>query len=179
MFLRGISHGGPRQRIHCFLASGVRLRGVICRRERERWLPRGCQRLRKACEGIGGREGPRVVRWSRGGADTVLPLKVIPEVVPAGVALAASGTTEGLLAGVQRDVPLQVAREGEGARTVGAPPAGFARHLLLHGGVLWERDTVNRMVHDSRGGAEQLHEESRCSSNTLCLHLLRMSRIIF
>lgn len=72
--------------------------------------------------------------------------EVFPEVVPAGVALAAARTPEGLLAGVHRDVPLQVAREGEGAWAVGAPPPLFARGLLLHGGVLRERHTVSHVV---------------------------------
>lgn len=82
----------------------------------------------------------------------MLPLDVLREVVPAGVSLAAVGTSEGLLSSVQREVPLQVAREGEGARAVGAPSTLFARALLLHGGVLRERHTVSHVVQANRRG---------------------------
>lgn len=76
----------------------------------------------------------------------MLPPEVYSEVVFAGVSLAAARAPEGLLTSMYCDVPLQVAREGEGAGAVGTPPPLFARGLLVHGGVLRERHTVSHVV---------------------------------
>ena len=110
----------------------------------------GCQRMGKACEGIWRRGSPLVEGWGRGRTGAVLPSNVFSEVVPASVSLAAAWALKGLLAGVQSDVPLQVAREGEGTRAEGASSAHFVGGLLLHGGVLWKRDTVSRVVQGGR-----------------------------